>query len=250
VSGSEHPALDVRGVSKILGPIKALDSVSLTVGPGELVVLLGPNGAGKSTLLQLITGLFIPDAGSIHVCGHDLRTAVVSALALLGVVFQQSTLDLELSVRDNLQFHADLHGVSRNSASAAIETCLARYGLAELAGTPTRTISGGNRRRVELARALLHAPRLLIMDEATVGLDPASRRDLMRDILELRSRDRLGVLWATHLVDEATPADRVLVIHEGRLVFDGSPQELAARHGDNDLGAAFIELTSRSAPAV
>jgi ABC-2 type transport system ATP-binding protein len=244
VSQSQQPALEVSGINKSFGSIKALDAVDLTVESGELVVLLGPNGAGKSTLLQLITGLLMPDAGAIRVCGHDLRANIVTALSLLGIVFQQSTLDLELSVRDNLQFHADLHGLSRSKAAVLIEECLVRYGLEQLARAPIRTISGGNRRRVELARSLLHAPRVLVMDEATVGLDPASRRDIMRHILELRSRDGLAVLWATHLIDEAALADRVLVLHKGRLVFEGSAKALAARHSGNNMNDAFLQLTA------
>jgi ABC-2 type transport system ATP-binding protein len=244
VSQNQPPALEVSGLSKSFGPIRALDAIELTVQPGELVVLLGPNGAGKSTLLQLLTGLLMPDAGTIRVCGHDLRTELTTVLSLLGIVFQQSTLDLELSVRENLRFHADLHGLPRSKAAAVIEESLLRYGLLELAQAPIRTISGGNRRRVELARALLHSPRVLIMDEATVGLDPVSRRDILRHILELRGRAGVAVLWATHLIDEAGVADRVLVLHKGGLVFGDSAKALAARHSGNDLNEAFLQLTA------
>lgn len=249
MSSDEQSVLEIRGVSKAFENIKALDKVDLAVQPGELVVLLGPNGAGKSTLLQLVTGLFTPDMGSIKVCGYDLRSDVVAALGLVGVVFQQPTLDLELSVVANLRFHADLQGLPRRHSKPLIEAAIAHYGLTERANDAARTLSGGNRRRVELARALLHAPRVLIMDEATVGLDPASRRDILNQVRELRRRDKLGILWTTHLVDEASAADRVIVLHHGRIVFNGTPEELAAQHADNDLGEAFLALTKLPAAA-
>ena len=238
------PVLQVNGLSKRFGTIVALDGIDIDVRPGELVALLGPNGAGKSTLLQLVTGLFTADAGSISVGGHDLRHDVVAALALLGVVFQQSTLDLELSVRANLQLHADLHGMPRRKSRPAIEAAIAHFGLTDRAGHAVRTLSGGNRRRVELARALLHQPRILVMDEATVGLDPASRRDIMAYILETRSAGEVGVLWTTHLIDEAAAADRVLVLNKGRVVFTGTPARLAALNADNNMAEAFLTLTS------
>src|SRR5271163_4939022 len=156
-------ALAVREVAKSYGRIRALDRVSLSVQPGELVALLGPNGAGKTTLFQLLSGLFTPDSGEIEVMGHDMRASAVPALAGLGIVFQQSTLDLELSVSANLQFHAGLHGLPGRQARLRIAADLERLGLAERAGDPVRALSGGQRRRVELARALLHEPRLLLM---------------------------------------------------------------------------------------
>ncbi|MDN5862060.1 MAG: ABC transporter ATP-binding protein, partial [Salinisphaera sp.] len=171
-------ALAVEDVSKSYGNLKALDGVSLAVAPGEFVALLGPNGAGKSTLFQLLTGLFVPDAGRIRVAGFDMRDNGRAALAALGVVFQQPTLDLDLTVRANLMFHARMHGMGRPAAKRAAEE-LERVGLRERARDAARTLSGGNRRKVELARALMHEPPILLMDEPTVGLDPASRRMLV-----------------------------------------------------------------------
>ncbi|MCW5695737.1 MAG: ATP-binding cassette domain-containing protein [Bauldia sp.] len=239
--------LEVRKLEKSYGRVKALAGVDLTVREGEFVALLGPNGAGKSTLLQLLTGLFSPDNGSIMVLGNDLRRSAIRALAGIGVVFQQPTLDLELSVRANLLFHADLHGLNRRAARERIDASLKRFGLADRARDRARTLSGGNRRRVELVRALLHRPHILLMDEATVGLDPASRRDILNDILRLCREENIGVLWTTHLVDEVEVADRVVVLNRGKVLFDGLMADLLLREKTDDMGAAFIQITGGDA---
>ena len=237
------PVLACREVSKRYGRTQALDAVSLSVFPGEMVALLGPNGAGKSTLFQLLTGLFVADAGSVEVLGADMRREPVRALAQLGVVFQQPALDLNLSVRASLRFHADLHGLPSSLSRPRIEALLARFGLAEAASKPGRELSGGNRRKVELLRALLHEPRLLLMDEATVGLDPGSRAQLLDEVLRARAERGLGVLWATHLVDEAERAQRVIVLHKGKVRWDGSAAALCEAQGRATLQQAFLQLT-------
>ena len=237
------PALACREVSKRYGRTQALDQVSLQVAPGEMVALLGPNGAGKTTLFQLLTGLFVADSGTVEVLGADMRRDPVAALAQLGVVFQQPALDLNLSVRASLKFHADLHGLPRAVAAPRIAELLASFGLADVADQPARNLSGGNRRKVELLRALLHEPRLLLMDEATVGLDPASRVQLLDEVLRIRAERGLGVLWATHLVDEAERAQRVVVLHRGSVRFDGTGADLCAQQGQPTLHAAFLQLT-------
>ncbi|HEX5487961.1 MAG TPA: ABC transporter ATP-binding protein [Rhodanobacteraceae bacterium] len=247
-AGSGPPlALAVDGVSKSYGPVKALDGLSLSVARGEFVALLGPNGAGKSTLFQLLTGLFVPDAGNIEVAGFDMRRQARKALARLGVVFQQPTLDLDLGVVANLRFHARLHGMGR-ATRARIDAELHRIGLTARAKDRARTLSGGNRRRVELARALLHEPVVLLMDEPTVGLDPASRAHLVEYVHSLCAHRGVGVLWATHLVDEAESADRVIILHKGHWVASGTPAALRAQTGCQSLRDAFLELTGE-APA-
>src|SRR5258708_18238774 len=213
--GTQAPALLLDTVVKTYGPIRAVDGVSLRAHGGEFIALLGPNGAGKSTLFQLLSGLFTADSGRIEVMGPDMSRDPVPALAGLGIVFQQPTLDLELSVTANLLFHAGLHGMPRATARRRIEQELAQVGLTERAHDKTAQLSGGNRRRVELARALLHEPRILLMDEATVGLDPASRTDLLKLLLAMRAERSVAVLWATHLCDEVPDADRVVVLHRG-----------------------------------
>jgi ABC-2 type transport system ATP-binding protein len=237
------PALLLDSVVKTYGAIRAVDGVSLKASAGEFIALLGPNGAGKSTLFQLLSGLFVPDSGRIAIMGHDMLRDPVPALAMLGIVFQQPTLDLELTVTGNLLFHAGLHGLSRAVAQPRIESELARLGLAERAHDKAGQLSGGNRRRVELARALLHEPRVLLMDEATVGLDPASRSELLKLILSLRTERSVAVLWATHLCDEVTNADRVVVLHRGKVLADTTPKQLVAQAGAATIEQAFLTMT-------
>src|SRR3984893_2280414 len=239
------PALLLDNVVKTYRAIRAVDGVTLRASAGEFIALLGPNGAGKSTLFQLLSGLFVPDAGRITIMGHDMRRDPVPALAMLGIVFQQPTLDLELTVTGNLLFHAGLHGIPRAVAKARIEKELARLGLAERAHDKAAQLSGGNRRRVELARALLHQPRVLLMDEPTVGLDPASRSDLLKLLLAMRSERSVAVLWATHLCDEVPNADRVIVLHHGKVLADTTPAGLVARAGAATIEQAFLKMTGR-----
>jgi ABC-2 type transport system ATP-binding protein len=241
--------LAVRSVSKSYGARKALDAVSLEVGAGEFVALLGPNGAGKSTLFQLLSGLFVADSGSIEICGNAIRRQPVSALARLGIVFQQPTLDLDLSVERNLRFHASLHGLGGRLAEQRVTAELTAQGLLDRRADRVRDLSGGNRRKVELARALVHQPDVLLMDEATVGLDPASRRQLLEQVQTLCRQRGLAVLWASHLVDEAEGADRVVVLDRGHVIASETPTGLLARTGAADLASAFLELTTGEAEA-
>jgi len=237
------PALLLDNVVKTYGTIRAVDGVTLQASAGEFIALLGPNGAGKSTLFQLLSGLFVPDSGRIAIMGQDMRRDPVPALAKLGIVFQQPTLDLELTVTGNLLFHAGLHGIPRAVARARIDNELTRLGLAERAHDKAAQLSGGNRRRVELARALLHQPRVLLMDEPTVGLDPASRGDLLKLILSLRAERAVAVLWATHLCDEVPNADRVIVLHHGKVLADTTPAGLVASAGAATIEQAFLKMT-------
>jgi ABC-2 type transport system ATP-binding protein len=236
-------ALFLDNVVKTYGSIRAVDGVSFSVAPGEFVALLGPNGAGKTTLFQLLSGLFVPDSGRVEIMGQDMRRNPVPALAMLGIVFQQPALDLELSVSENLLFHAGLHGMRRSAAKERIAAELKRLSLAERAKDKAGQLSGGNRRRVELARAMLHDPRVLLMDEATVGLDPASRSDLLKLMLTLRVERSVAVLWATHLCDEVSGADRVIVLHRGKVLADATPAQLIARSGTATIEQAFLAMT-------
>ena len=240
--------LEVRELVKRFGSRAALDKVSFALVPGEFTALLGPNGAGKTTLFQVLTGLFSADEGEVSVVGQSLRHHMVAALRYIGVVFQQPALDLDLTVRRNLQLQCDLHGLRSAEARSRIDTGCAELGLSAEMDRKARELSGGTRRKVELVRALLHRPAVLFMDEATVGLDPKSRRDLLSAIR--RSVDERGtcVLWATHWVEEAEQADRVLVLHKGKLLADGTPQAVAQKLGGPTLEDAFVAATS-AAPA-
>lgn len=236
--------LRIHGLVKRYGARTALDALDLELPTGQWVALLGPNGAGKSTLFQVLTGLFAADAGDVTVDRLSLRTQATQALRHIGVVFQQMSLDLDLSVRRNLQFHADLHGLPRAVAAERIAEGCAALGIAGDLSRPVRELSGGNRRKVELVRALLHRPKLLLMDEPTVGLDPKSRRDLLAAIRADVAARGSTVLWATHLVEEAEAADRVLVLHRGRLLADGTPADVTAALGGATLEQAFIHATT------
>jgi ABC-2 type transport system ATP-binding protein len=240
--------LETLGLVKRYGARTALAGLTLQIPAAQWVVLLGPNGAGKSTLFQLLTGLFVADEGEVWVKGFSLHTQATRALAHIGVVFQQMSLDLDLSVQRNLRFHASLHGLPRALADERISEGAAALGLQPELQRSVRELSGGTRRKVELVRALLHQPALLLMDEPTVGLDPASRRDLMAAVRQDVARRGSSVLWATHLVAEAHGADRVLLLHQGRLLADGTPEQVTSALGGGTLEEAFIRAT-QSNPA-
>lgn len=241
----DQPVLTVAAVSKYYGKLCAVNQVSFQLGSG-FHALLGPNGAGKSTLFQLLTGLFAPDQGDIHLNGISIRQHLPQALAHMGVVFQQPALDLDLSVQANLDFYGRLHGMGKADIRARSTQVLTQLEIAEVAPTPCRNLSGGNRRKVELARALLTEPKLLLMDEATVGLDPASRATLLAYVHRLCHEQGLSVLWATHLIDEAEQADQVLVMHKGKLLAQATPAALINQTQTASLLEAFFQLSGET----
>jgi len=233
-------ALAVRGVSHAFGSLKALDDVSLTVGEGGFTALLGVNGAGKTTLVSLVTRLYDNVSGTITICGHDLRRASAPALAALGVVFQSRALDADLTVAQNLAYHAALHGLPRAVARERAAAVLAQVDLADRAGVRVAALSGGQARRAEIARALLHRPQLLLLDEPTVGLDVRARREVVARARALARDAGVGVLWATHLFDEIDPGDDVVVLHRGRVLAAAPASDLA---GEEGLEARFLAMT-------
>jgi ABC-2 type transport system ATP-binding protein len=236
-------ALVVSNVSHKFGDYLALNDVSLSVPRGTFTVLLGLNGAGKSTLFALITRLYDNVTGEIRILGDDVRRHPTAALQRLGVVFQSRTLDTDLTLAQNLAYHAALHGMSRARSRKRVAEALEVVGLSDRAGEKVRNLSGGQARRVEIARALLHRPGCLLLDEATVGLDIGSRESVLKIVRSLVKREGLGVLWATHLIDEIDPSDNVVVLHKGQVKFKGSVPELLAAGDAPDIATAFRKLT-------
>jgi ABC-2 type transport system ATP-binding protein len=232
-------ALVIDNLSHGFGARQVLSRVNLSVEPGSFTVLLGPNGAGKTTLVSLVTGLYNARQGDIRIFGHSIRRNPLPALAGLGIVFQMPTLDLDMSVEQNMIYHGSLHGLSQREVRARAGEELERLGVSGRRADKVRALSGGLRRRVEIARALLHRPKFLIVDEATAGLDVAGRQLLLNHVRSL-CREGLSVLWATHMLDEVDPSDQLVVLHQGGVRWAGRARELAC---DQTLEAAFLRLT-------
>lgn len=232
--------LSVRNVTYRYGARVALEDVSFDLEQGRFCALLGPNGAGKSTLFSLLTRLFVTKEGSITVAGHDLAREPRSALGKIGVVFQQQTLDLDMSVGQNLRYFAALQGLSGRAAQKNIDAALDRLAMRERVHEKARSLNGGHRRRMEIARALIHEPQVLLLDEPTVGLDTASRKAITAHAHDLADSGLL-VFWATHLVDEIRDKDDVVVLHNGRVLAHDRAEKIA---GDLPLIDRFIAMTA------
>jgi ABC-2 type transport system ATP-binding protein len=239
--------LVVAGVSHAFGGRQVLREVSLAIERGQRLTLLGLNGAGKTTLFSLITRLYDHRSGSIRVFGWEIKEKPSEALARIGAVFQQSTLDLDLSVAQNLFYHAALHGIARRVAAERIAAEIERVGLSDRLGDKVRQLSGGERRRVEIARALLHRPQLLLLDEPTVGLDIASRQFLLDHVRNLCRDEGLAALWATHLIDEVDAAGQVVVLHRGRVLAHGDVADVIRDARASSMRGAFDALTQERA---
>jgi ABC-2 type transport system ATP-binding protein len=237
------PPLVVSGLSHAFGERQALREVSFELGRGDRTMLLGLNGAGKTTLFSLITRLYNHRGGSIRVFGWEIKQKPSEALARLGVVFQLPTLDQDLSVAQNLFYHAALHGLPRREAAVRIKREIERVGLTDRMHEKARTLSGGQRRRVEIARALIHQPKMLLLDEPTVGLDIASRQFLLDHVRMLCREEGLAALWATHLIDEVDSDARVIVLHRGRILAEGPVPEVIRRANAVTIREAFDKLT-------
>ncbi|MGY9048761.1 hypothetical protein P775_15185 [Puniceibacterium antarcticum] len=232
--------LSVTSLSYSYGTKRALSDVSFDVAPGRFAALLGPNGAGKSTLFSLLTRLFTTRDGTIRIAGFDMAKTPRQALQKMGVVFQSPTLDLDLTIRQNLNYFAALHGLSGRDARARIDHALERLQILDRAHEKARNLNGGHRRRTEIARALIHAPSVLLLDEPTVGLDAAARQSITDHVHRLCAEEGLTVLWATHLTDEVFDTDQLVVLHQGRIRAQG---DCAALRGDAPLKDYFLATT-------
>jgi len=240
----ETPAVEARGVQftypgKARGgvPREALAGIDFDVAAGEVFGFLGPNGGGKTTLFRILATLARPTAGSVRVFGHGLAAEARQIRRLLGVMFQSPGLDLQLTVRENLVHQGHLHGLSGKTLAGRIDAGLDRFGLTERSGQKTKELSGGLRRRVEIAKALLHAPRLLLLDEPSTGLDPGARRDLWETLEALR-REGVTVLLTTHFMEEGDRCDRLALLDGGKIVAEGTPAALKG-----EVGGDVVTLT-------
>ena len=234
-STSPSPAVDVSGVSFRYGDKPALDNVSFQVSPAVLFALLGPNGGGKTTLFKLLSTLLPLEQGEIHLLGRDVRRQPAAVRRLIGVTFQAPSLDRKLSVFENLACHARLYGLTGPSLTTRVTELLDRLGLSERARDKVESLSGGLARRVEIAKGLLHSPRLLLLDEPSTGLDPGARLDLWRYLASLRDDAGVTVIVTTHLMEEAERCDDLALLDRGQIVARGSPAELRRSLGGDCL---------------
>ncbi len=228
---SDEPAVVVDGLAHRYGECEALRGVSFAVGRGEIFGLLGPNGGGKTTLFRILSTSFLATAGRAAILGFDVARDVANVRRQLGVVFQSPSLDKKLTAAENLRHHGHLYGLRGGALRSRIAEMLSRVGLADRASDRVEHLSGGQQRRVELAKGLLHHPRLLLMDEPCTGLDPGARRDLWDYLRQVREREGITILLTTHLMDEAALCDRVGILHRGEIVALGTPAELTATIG-------------------
>lgn len=231
--------IHVSGLSYLYGAKTALDDVNFEIEAGRFCALLGPNGAGKSTLFSLLTRLFVAPSGRIEIAGFDLSRSPRQALSRLGIVFQQPTLDLDLTVLQNLRYFAALHGFSGKDAELRIDGALDRLEMRERAGEKARALNGGHRRRAEIARALIHSPSILMLDEPTVGLDAAARASLTAYVHDLAG-DGTTVFWATHLTDEVFPEDQLIVLDRARVIANDLCMKIAPQ---GSLKETFLAMT-------
>jgi ABC-2 type transport system ATP-binding protein len=234
--------IEISEISHSFGQKRVLDQITLTIKGGTFCALLGPNGAGKSTLFSALTRLLIPTQGAIKIQGNDIHKNPRPALSNLGVVFQQQTMDMDLTVFQNLRYFGKLQGMSGKDLSQRIDQVLTLLNMAERSHEVVRTLNGGHRRRAEIARSLIHDPKVLLLDEATVGLDPETRKSITDDMHKIAQTGGKTILWATHLCDEVGDDDQLVILHNGKILINGQAREIA--NGGNLLDV-FLSLTGR-----
>src|SRR5215472_7438374 len=237
-------AVEVRGLTKSYGRVEAVRGIDLEVRPGEVFGFLGPNGAGKSTTISILCTLLQPSGGRALVAGIDVTRDPAAVRSVIGLVFQDPSLDDQLTARENLEFHAFLYDVPRSARRARIDAALEMVELQERAGSLVRTFSGGMKRRLEIARGILHHPEVLFLDEPTLGLDPQTRSRIWAYLDDLRRREGITVFMTTHYMDEAEFCDRIAIIDHGQIIALGTPDELKAM-----VGGDVITVATREAAA-
>ncbi len=240
-----EPVVEVRGLVKTYGKVQAVRGIDLSVMPGEVFGFLGPNGAGKSTTISILCTLLRPTAGQALVAGIDVTRDPGGVRGRIGLVFQDPSLDDQLTARENLEFHAFLYNVPRAERRARIDGVLEMVELHERAGSQVRTFSGGMKRRLEIARGILHYPQVLFLDEPTLGLDPQTRNRIWEYLHDLRKREGITLFMTTHYMDEAELCDRIGIIDHGRIIAIGTPNELKAM-----VGGDIVTVTTEGSPAV
>ena len=237
--------LQIESLLHDYGRRRALRGIDLEVRAGEIFGLLGPNGSGKTTLFRVLATLIRPTGGRAVVLGHDVVRQPGAVRARIGVVFQSPALDRKLTVRENLEVQGQVYGLRGASLRRAALEMLRRVGVEDRAGDRVETLSGGLMRRVEIAKGLLHRPRLLLLDEPSTGLDPGARSDLWEHLRELREREGVTVLLTTHLIEEAERCDRLAILNDGALVACGSPRDLKS-----EVGGDVIVISTPQAEAL
>ena len=242
--------IEISGLNKSFGEVHAVRDLSFSVREGELFAFLGVNGAGKSTTINIICGCLEKDSGKVVVDGHDTEQELESVKGALGVVFQNSLLDRSLSVRSNLESRAALYGIFGDAFKARLSELARLLDFEDILGRPVGKLSGGQRRRIDIARALLHKPRLLILDEPTTGLDPQTRKLLWRVVDDLRKRENMTVFLTTHYMEEAAEADYVVILDSGRIAAEGTPLELKNRFTGDFITLYGIDESELSALGV
>lgn len=229
--------VEIKNLKKYFKEVKAVDDISFKIKQGELFAFLGLNGAGKSTTINIISGVLKKDSGQVLVCGQDTDTNMDAIKPSLGIVFQHSVLDAKLSVKDNLKYRAALYGIKNEQFNQNLQFLATKLQFSDLLSRPLGKLSGGQKRRIDIARALIHQPKILILDEPTTGLDPVTRMLVWNLINELRATQNLTVLLTTHYMEEAADADYVVIIDSGKIVATGSPTYLK-----NTYATDFINL--------
>lgn len=245
-SAAAIPPIELLALSHNYGARQALESLSMVVRPREIFGLLGPNGSGKTTVFRILSTLIVPTGGSALINGFDAARDPNRARRQTGIVFQASNLDIKLTVTENLRHQGHLYGLRGAGLAARIREVLDRLGLSDRAGDYVETLSGGMRRRVELAKGLIQSPSVLLLDEPSTGLDPGARRDLWQYLAMLRDRENVSILVTTHMMEEAERCDRLAILNEGRLVAIGSPWELKSAIGGD---VVLFEAASEEAAA-